>query len=449
MPNLFAHAASLLLGEQPEQAAGDAQSGAMSLLRELDYAVADSGEPDPDTRHRALLLKAASRFSRVFELAAPDAPGLVCFGAQFDPGIADPMHAGDPRVGVSGVGLSLQEAFQSCIGEGLEYVSQLQTTEDVLVRSASPDAETGLGPHAREFIAAFSAYKARPDTELSWCCARRLNDGSEVLLPADMCLRRPPRQQQVKPPFPLSTGSAAGTSWDAAALHGMLELIERDAASLWWRGGARGRSIPPSDEAQVTARALLSQLRQNNPARRSWLLDVTTDIGVPSVVAVSCKADGFGVAFGLAARPTLAAAARSAIREMCQIELAYEIVEAKYRERGEAALNERDRVHRRRATEINADRCLLLQPLPEEAQHFAIHATAANDVLPVLVERLEQFGVESFGLDLTRPRFAVPVARIVTAGLQLEPSEIVTPRLADMIALTGGGAIYTGGLALA
>ena len=289
----------------------------------------------------------------------------------------------------------------------------------------------------------------RPEAELSWSPARRLTDGGEVLLPTDLCFRRPPAQQQVRPPFPLSTGSAAGTSWEAATLHGLLELIERDAASLWWRGGARGRSIPASHEAQVAANAMLSQLRQGHSARRSWLLDVTTDIGVPSVVALSCKADGFGLALGMSARPTLAAAARSAIKEMCQIEMAYEIVEVKCRERGEAALNERDRVHRRRATEINADRCLLLQPLPEESRHFVIDASSAGDVLRRIVERLEQFGVECFSLDLTRARFAVPAARIITAGLQVEPSEIVTPRLADMIALTGGGAVYTGGLALA
>src|SRR3984957_5454319 len=139
MPNLFAHAAALLFGERPEQTAAGAESGAMSLLRELDYAVGDGGEPSPDARHRARLLKAASEFLRVFELAAPDAPGLVCFGAQFDPGIADPMHAGSPAVGVSGVGLSPQEAFQSCIGEGVEYLSQLQTAADVLAPSGCRD----------------------------------------------------------------------------------------------------------------------------------------------------------------------------------------------------------------------------------------------------------------------------------------------------------------------
>ena len=145
----------------------------------------------------------------------------------------------------------------------------------------------------------------------------------------------------------------------------------------------------------------------------------------------------------------LQAAARSAVLEMCQIELAYAVVEAKCRERGEAALNERDRVHRRRATMINADRCLLLQPVAEPSEHLAIDThRSANAALQLIVDRLAQFGIETFGLDLTRPHLAVPVARVIAPGLQLEPSEIVTPRLADMMARTGGGAIYTGGIPL-
>jgi ribosomal protein S12 methylthiotransferase accessory factor len=228
----------------------------------------------------------------------------------------------------------------------------------------------------------------------------------------------------------------------------MLELIERDAASLWWRGGSRGGLIAPQHEAHIMAEALLPRLRQNATGRRSWLLDITTDIGVPSVAAVSCSANGFGFAFGLAARPTLQAAARSAILEMCQLELALAVVEAKRRERGEAALNQRDRGHLRRATMIDADRCPLLQPVPERKQHLAIEATDPAAVLQLIGNRLGQFGIETFGLNLTRPQLAVPVARVIAPGLQPEPSEIITPRLADMIAQTGGGMKYTGGVAL-
>jgi ribosomal protein S12 methylthiotransferase accessory factor len=447
MPNLFARAASLLLGDDLETAD---RPDARLLLEQLGYAGAEfeGGKSCSQTRHRAALLKTASRFVRVFELAAPDAPGLVCFGAEFDPALAAPLHAGSPLAGVSGVGVSLQEAFQGCVGEGVEYLSQLQTGNDQLEPAGPGGPAAKLGPLRRDFIAAFSAHRLRPDAELTWHRATRLIDGEQVWLPADMCLRRPPDLQEVKPPFPLSAGSAAGTSWEAAAVHGLLELIERDAASLWWQGGQSGKSIPPGDEARIVAEALLAQLRQDTSVRRSWLIDITTDIGVPCVAAVSCAADGFGLAVGLAARPTRAAAARSAIMEMCQIELAHAVVEAKRRERGEAVLNPRDLVHRRRATLIDADRCPLLQPVAERAEHLAIDSSDAKALLRLLVDRLGRFGIETFGLDLTRPCFAIPVARVIAPGLQPEPSEIVMPRLANMIARTGGGATYTGGVAL-
>jgi hypothetical protein len=57
--------------------------------------------------------------------------------------------------------------------------------------------------------------------------------------------------------------------------------------------------------------------------------------------------------------------------------------------------------------------------------------------IPWSVDRLAQFGIETFGLNLT-PHFAVPAAHVIAPGLQRMPSEIITPRLADMIARRGG-----------
>jgi ribosomal protein S12 methylthiotransferase accessory factor len=37
---------------------------------------------------------------------------------------------------------------------------------------------------------------------------------------------------------------------------------------------------------------------------------------------------------------------------------------------------------------------------------------------------------------------------VLAPGLQIEPSQLITPRLAEMIARTGGGMKYTGGVAL-
>ena len=445
MQKLFAQAASLLIGNELE-VTGD--HDARVMLQALEY-VADCGDTvSLETANRANLLLAASRFARVFELAAPDAPGLISFGAQFDPAIADPMHVGSPMVGVSGVGLTLQQAFQSCVGEGIEYLSQLQRETDLLLNSGTNSRAGKLGPLAQELVAALSDRRMQPERALFWHRVTRPTDGSEVWLPADICLRRPPAQREITPPFPLSIGSAAGPSPEAAALHGLLELIERDAASLWWRGGQLGRSIPPQHEAGIAAENLLRLLRRGVSAqRRTRLLDITTDIGVACVAAVSCRPDGSGFAFGLAARPTLEAATRSAIIEMCQLELADAVVATKRSERGDRALNAQDRIHLRRAM-INADQCILLQPVEEHVAHLSIRATEASVIFGLIVERLEKLGIETFCLDLTRSDLGIPVVRVIAPGLQLEPSEIVTARLRDAIARTGGGATYTEGVAL-
>ena len=445
MQELFARAASLLLGNEVD-AAGD--HDAMRILQALEYGSESSDRIDPETANHAHLLIAASRFTRVFELTSPDAPGLFSFGAQFDPALADPLHDGSPMVGVSGVGLTLRDAFQGCIGEGIEYLSQLQAGTDLLLQPGVDDWSEKLGPNALKLVAALSERRMQPERALSWCRATRLTDGGEVWLPADICLRRPPSQRDFAPPYPLSIGSAAGPSRDAAALHGLLELIERDATSLWWRGGRLPRSIPPQHEAGVVAEDLLRQLRQGaSVQRRTWLLDITTDIGVPCVTAVSCRADGSGFAFGLAARPALEAAVRSAIVEMCQLELADAVVAAK---RASAAMTRSTpRIasicSARRSMPISANCCSLLRGT---RIYFPFHATEESAIFSLIVERLEKLEIDTFCIDLTRQRFAVPVVRVIAPGLQLEPSEIVTARLQDTIARTGGGKIYTGGVPL-
>lgn len=448
MKNLFSSAASLLLGDAPGPGV---IHDVHRLLTELGYigpagaGVAGAGVAH-ETQHRARLLQAASQFIRIFELSAPEAPALVAFGAEVDPAIAGELHRGSAPVGVSGIGVTVQEAFQGCVGEGIEYLSQLQRDGDVLVAAEGIEPVEALDRPARELVTAL--FGSRNGAGHSWHRAVRLSDRREILLPTDLCLRRPPAAREFSPPFPLSIGSAAGTSWEGAALHGLLELIERDAASLWWRGGKRGRAV--SSDVEAVTQAMLRELRSGAASeRRSWLLDITTDTGIPAVAALSCRPDGFGLAFGLAARRTLQAAARSAALELCQIELAHAVVEAKRRERGEAALNAKDLGHLQRATSIDAFGCALLHPVAGSAERIALDAAAgAQAVLRLVVSRLGELGIETYGLDLTRAQFAVPVARIIAPGLQAEPSDIVTSRLSAMIAQTGGGETLTGGIPL-
>jgi ribosomal protein S12 methylthiotransferase accessory factor len=441
LAGLFARAADCLAQDEapPDDVAG--------LLRALDFAApADTAEL---RANRIALLRAASRFARVFQLSAPEAPGLVFLGAEVDPGMIAAGHGRTALVGVGGMGLSLSSAFQSCAGEGVELLSQFETGDEPLIATTAALLRDAAKGAARGFLEAlFARIEVSDEAPLEALPAQSLHDDATLLLPADMCLRRAPAHARFAPPFLLSTGCAAGRTKPEAVLHGLCELIERDAAGLWWRGGRRGRPLSLEDAALGEAAALLAVLRRGSDSRRTWLIDITTDLGIPAVAALSAHGDGRGFACGLGARTTLAAAARGALMEMCQIELAQAVVAAKRAESGEAKLNERDRAHITRATLIDAGACRLLHPAGVPARYEADPAADAEAQVRWLTERLAAAGIAAFVVDLTRPMFTIPVVRVVAPGLQIEPSQLTSARLERAIAATGGGAAHTGGVPL-
>lgn len=439
---LFNRLAAFLAGEGHPDGADDVQR----ILDRLEY-LTDRNSDAALLRQRIALLKAAARFIRVFQMTSADAPGVIFFGAEADPGIVDPGHDEHPPLSASGAGLSLRQAFESCIGEGVEYLSQFETRDEKLHRAPLHEGLASLDARSADMVVRMlQASTARVPDEIDWIAATQLSNARPALLPADLALRRAPGRAAVTPPFRLSCGCAAGPSFEAAAIHGLLELIERDAVSLWWRGGVRGRLVALEDESCAAATEQIARMRRGVGNRRTWLLDITTDLDVPGVVAISCNADGRGFACGLAARPTLRAAAQSALLEMSQMELAYAVVEARRREGG--ALMEDDQVHLARGTAIDVAQCALLHPVAPARRHPAAAAAPPAQQLAALVERLSAKGIETYAIDLTRPAFGIPVARIVAPCLQLEPCDVMTERLTAARNQTGGGETYTRGASL-
>ncbi|HVY15280.1 MAG TPA: YcaO-like family protein [Rhodopila sp.] len=381
-----------------------------SLLRALEFDEADVA----DKHNRAKLLQAASGFARLFQLRSPDAPGLTFFGAQADPGDIAPGGTGQPRFSSSGVGLTFRAAFEGCVGEAVELLSQVECGED--------GGQEEIG-------------------------AQNLLDGARTSFPASLCLRR--GAGQPAPPWPLSIGCSAGTSHEAATLRALLELIERDAAALWWRGGVRAHAVPMDSEAARRVTSLLGSARGAGQRRQCWVLDISSDLGVPCVVAVSVGQQGGDFACGVAARLSLARAADAAVLEMCQAELAHHVVAAKRLESGDGALNAHDLAHLRRRHELPVEDCLLLHPLPPRVDNlFNTDASDVATALRVLLEHLKSHGIDAFAIDLTRKRFGIPVVRVLCPTLEKEPSQLVGDRLRTAIERTGGGDVFTHGIPL-
>jgi ribosomal protein S12 methylthiotransferase accessory factor len=388
-------------------------------------------------------LSVAARLDRLFQLSAPSAPGFFFFGAEVHPEIASPIHAGGAPASFSGKGATLRQAFEGCVGEAAEYLSQLETDAFAPAPVDEGDALAQLDTTSRDFVAGLLSTSSG-SRQTDWLAATRLSDGAQAFLPADLVLRRPTARRSLQVPFLLGAGTGAGPTFVSALAHALLELVERDALGLWWKGGRRGRAVDLRDPRVAGIAPFLQNLRRERTDRRSWLLDVSSDLDLPTVVAVSDNGTGGQFAFGAGAALTMTAAAQSALLELCQLELAYEIIDQKIRESGADALNAADKVHLTRAKSIDAERCELLRPLPQEVPVLQRDDVALSEVIQGAAHR----GIEVYCVELTRAPWNIPTVRLVAPALQLEPSDIISDRLSAAILETGGGNKFTGGVRL-
>jgi oxazoline/thiazoline synthase len=81
-----------------------------------------------------------------------------------------------------------------------------------------------------------------------------------------------------------SNGCAAGNTREEAIVQGFLELVERDAYAIWWYNRLHRAEVDLGEFDDSYIRDLKSQFA--NLGRKVWVLDVTSDLGVPAFVSI-------------------------------------------------------------------------------------------------------------------------------------------------------------------
>jgi len=82
-----------------------------------------------------------------------------------------------------------------------------------------------------------------------------------------------------------SNGCAAGNTLEEAIVQGFLELVERDSYAIWWYNRLQRNAVDLAQFNDSYVHDLKTQLAETG--RQLWVLDVTTDLGVPTYVAIS------------------------------------------------------------------------------------------------------------------------------------------------------------------
>lgn len=260
------------------------------------------------------------------------------------------------------------------------------------------------------------------DRPILWCEGWTLGSDRPIWVPYEMV--------HTNFTLPLPTGSgyftmssnglASGNHALEAIGHGLCELIERDAVALWdgagGSGSPRGRVAPASIDDRNCAR-VLAAIRAAELAVGIW--DITSDIGIAAFacVLVDRRPNHVGQVYtshGSGCHPSRAIALLRALTEAAQTRLTFI---AGTRDDADREFFERARdparIERLRA-ELDA---------PGEDRDFRAVPTRElddfEDDLRWLRERLVAAGIDQVAIvDLTQPRFAIPVVRVIAPGLE-------------------------------
>ena len=157
-----------------------------------------------------------------------------------------------------------------------------------------------------------------PGAEIDWTPVWSLTRQRHRYLPTSMLYSMPPELRGPADPIADSNGCAAGNTLEEAILQGFYELAERDAFAIWWYNRLRAPAVDLSsfdDEYLVSAPE-----RYSRHERELWMLDVTSDLGIPAFIALSRRpgARTEDIIYGAGAHADPRVAALRAICELNQ-----------------------------------------------------------------------------------------------------------------------------------
>ena len=361
--------------------------------------------------NREAIVRLSGKLRNLTRLPHPDAPGATVIVGEADPGVLGEPCARFEPVGVAGCDRQAERAFEACVGEAAEFLSQLE-------HPADRDREAQAGMRRIDAFERCLARTARAPGAAWWMRGHALGSGEPVAIPADLCLRR----RHGRPPrFAIGSGIAAARTMEEAGHVALLELIERDAVASWWYY----RKVPARriDEDRLTEAglpALLASYRQGRTGKTCSLIDIRSRIDIPVVAAYSFSSTGEDFACGFAARPSLEDALSAATREMIQMELGHHLVRAKRQLYGLGGLGPADRAYLARSQHVRPDHPRLRAVLPAPARRDGVENR--NAPLEQTTEALSRSGCAAYLVDLTRHWLGIPVIRALATGLRPIPS---------------------------
>lgn len=296
-------------------------------------------------------------------------------------------------------------------GEAIAPNDVLLFSDAQYQKAHGPDAEPGETAVPEPFD---------PTAEMEWSPAWSLRDKRFKHLPTGLMYFFHWGPGQINAD---SNGCAAGNTLAEAIVQGFLELIERDSYGIWWYNRLQRPQVDLDrfDDPYIRdLRALLA-----DKGHRLWVLDITTDLGVPSFVAIAhwtSKRKEY-IEFGSGAHFDPRIALLRALTELNQF------LSIGLMNEGRGDRSRLDDVPFR----IRQHPYLLPQEgAPAQPAPSPFGRLDARAQVETCVRLVEKKGFDFLVLDQTRADIGVPVARVIVPGLRHFYRRFAPGRLYDL-----------------
>jgi ribosomal protein S12 methylthiotransferase accessory factor len=254
-----------------------------------------------------------------------------------------------------------------------------------------------------------SPYLFDTETEMEWSPVWSLRDKRFRYLPTSVLYFY--YAGPIAPFHADSNGCAAGNTLEEAIVQGFLELVERDSYAIWWYNKLRRPAVNLEKFNDSYARDLQTQLTETG--KRLWVLDITSDLGIPSYVAIAhWIKDGAEYAeFGSGSHFDARIAMLRTLTELNQF-LSIEDMEGGSRQQGTL-----DGI-----TPLRIEEHPYLVPSDEEVVEVEFGSKFSRletrEQVAECIRSVAKHGMDFLVLDQTRPDIEASVVRVIVPGMR-------------------------------
>jgi oxazoline/thiazoline synthase len=258
-----------------------------------------------------------------------------------------------------------------------------------------------------------------PAERIDWSPCWSLTHDRERLVPAAYVWYGHPEVGDRYFCYSDANGCASGNTLEEAILQGFSELVERDSVAMWWYNRLRR----PQLDLDALQDPYIDTLREFYAGmnRSLWVLDITSDIGIPAFVGVSHREDhpvqDILIGFGAHLDPRLAC-----MRALTEVNQFLPAIERRKPD-GSTLYLEDDPATLQWWREATVESEPWVAPDPKAPKlTFADYPALASDDLKADVEacvaRAADRDLEVIVLDMTRPDLDLSVVKVMAPGMR-------------------------------